>query len=132
MNRQSKNFLLYVALLLLTHGMRVVVSGSDVIGYKTFLHYLIVLFPLIIVPLVFSIKIQTWQDFVVYLLVTIIVWQLAFVLEDWVEGRLSDPLWLSDREGTWSFELFRRCIIPTLLISVGALLGRLKRTSRLP
>lgn len=132
MNRQSKHFLLYVALLVLTHGAGVAVSELDVIGYKTFLYYFIVLCPLIIVPLVFSFKIQSWQQFVVYLLVTIIVWQLSFILDDWVMGRLSNPLWLRDKAGTWSFEILQRCIVPVILISVGALIGQLKRTPRLP
>jgi len=132
MNRQSKHLLLYVALLVLTHVVGVALSGFDVIGYKTFLHYLLVFCPLIILPLVLSFTIQSWQQFVVYLLLTIIVWQLSFILDDWVMGRLSDPFWLRDKAGTWSFEILRRCIVPVTLISVGTLLSRLKRTPQLP
>ena len=132
MNRQSKRFLMYVALLVLTHAVGVSVSNLEVVGYKTLLYYLIVFFPLIIMPLGFSFKIQSWQQFIAYLSVTIIVWQLAFILDDWMMGRLGDPLWLRDKAGTWGAEIVRRCIAPVILISVGALISGSKKTPRFP
>lgn len=131
MNKHSKHLLLYVVLLVLSHGVWVITSNLDFLGYGTLLHRLIVLCLLIIVPLVISLKIQSWRQFVVYLLVTIIVWQLSSIFDDWMTGRLSDPFWLKDKEGTWSFEILRRSIVPTIVLGVGALWGQSKRTPRL-
>ncbi|MGI9106707.1 MAG: hypothetical protein ACR2G4_10720 [Pyrinomonadaceae bacterium] len=132
MNRKAKHLLLYVALLAFTHGVGRALSYSPAIGYRTFLYYLVALCPLLIVPFVFGLMIRSWRQFVIYLLVTVIVWQVSFVLDDWVVGRLSDPLWLKDKAGTWSGEILGRCIMPIILISIGALMGQLKRTPRLP
>ena len=132
MKRQSKHLLLYIALLVLTHGAGVFVTSLDVVRYRSFLHYLLVLCPILIVPLAFGFMIRTWRQFVVYLLVTVIVWQVSLVLDDWASGRLSDPLWLEDKEGSWGVEILRRCIMPSILISVGALMRQLKRAPRLP
>lgn len=131
MNKQLRHFLLYCALLVLTHGLAVTIAELDVIGYESLLYYLILVCPLIVVPLVFSFKIQSFQQFAAYLLVTIIIWQLSFIFDDWMAGRLSDPLSLRDKKDTWGLEVFRRTIVPVMLISVGALLGQYKSTPRL-
>ena len=132
MNRPTKHLLLYVALLVLTHGLTFAVSYSYVVRYETFLYYVVGLVPIMLVPLAFGFRIRSWRQFVVYLLVTVVVWQVLFILDDWVLGRLSDPLWLKDKEGTWGIEILKRCLMPVILISVGALMGQLKRTPRLP
>jgi hypothetical protein len=132
MSRQTKTLLLYVALLVLSHGFAFVVFYSDVISYGTSLHYLLGLLALSIVPLVFSFRIHTWSQFGLYLLVTVVLWHVFLIFDDWMVGRLSDPLWLKDKEGTWGVELLGRSIMPVALISVGAMMGRWKGTPRLP
>lgn len=132
MAKQTKHLLLYVALLVLTHSVGALITSLDVVRYSSFLHYILVLCPILIVPLAFSFTLRSWRQFIVYLLVTVIVWQVSLVLDDWAEARLSDPLWLKDKESTWSVEMLRRCITPVILISVGALMGQLRRAPRLP
>ncbi len=130
MSKQTRLLLLYVMLLGLSHCVGRVASYW--VAYESFLFYLLAIFPLIIVPLLFGFKIRSWRQFTIYLLVSVIFWQLSFVMDDWMMGRLSDPLWLEDKAGTWSIEILSRCIPPVVLISVGTLMGRLKRTPRLP
>ena len=132
MTKQTKMLLLYVVLLVLTHSVGVLITSLDVVRYSSFLHYILVLCPILIVPLAFGLTLRSWRQFIVYLLVTVIVWQVSLVLDDWAGGRLSDPLWLKDKEGTWSVEILRRCIMPVILISVGGLMGKLRRAPRLP
>jgi hypothetical protein len=129
MSRQTRHFLLYIALLALTQCIGRVASYS--VGYESFSFYLFAVLPLIIVPLLFGFRIQSWRQFTIYFLVTVIVWQMSLVMDDWVMGRLGDPLWLEDKAGTWGVEILRRCVPPIILISAGALMGQLKRTPRL-
>ena len=132
MSRQTKTILLYVALLVLSHGLAFVVFYSGVIRYGTFLHYLLGLSALAIVPLAFGFRIHTWSQFGLYLLVTVVLWHVFLIFDDWMVGRLSDQLWLKDKEGTWVVELLGRSIMPVALIGVGAAMGQLRRTPRLP
>jgi len=129
MNRQTRHLLVYVALLVLSQLVGRAASYS--VTYESLLFYLVAILPLIIVPLLFGFKIESWQQFAAYLLVTVLVWQVSFVLDDWVMGRLSDPFWLKDKAGTWSVEILRRCVPPVVLIGIGALIGQFKRTPRL-
>ncbi len=130
MNIQTRQLAVYVALLVLSQIVGRVAAYA--VRYESFLFYLVAIFPLIIVPLVFGFKLTSWREFAVYLFVTVLVWQTAFVLDDWVMGRLSDPLWLKDKAGTWSVEILWRCAAPVMLIGTGVLLGQLKRMPRLP
>jgi hypothetical protein len=132
MKRQTKHLLLYAALLVLAHSIRVLIGSLDVVRYGSFPDYLLFLCPTLILSLVFGFMLSSRRQFAVYLLVTVIVWQVSFVLEDWAMGRLTDSLWLEDKEGTWGIEIFGRCIMPVALISVGALMGQLRRSPRLP
>jgi hypothetical protein len=132
MKIQTKHFLLYVVSLILIHGFILSISYYVAFGYDSFLNYLLVPCPLIIVTLVFSLKIQSLLQFVIYLVTTIIVWQISFILHDWMVGRLSDTLWLKDMEGNWTIEILRRCIMPVILVSVGWVTGKLLLKSRLP
>lgn len=85
MNRQTKHLLLYIVLLMLTHGIAlavIYVSGfmdfrNEFLNFlfgERFFHYSLGLFPLLLVPLVFGSKIRSWQEYGLYLLVTVIVW----------------------------------------------------------
>jgi hypothetical protein len=131
MKRQIKHLLLYVALLALTQGVAVILTSWDVLAQDSSLYYLLIFGPILIVPLVFGFMLRSWRQFLVYLSVTVLGWQLSFVAFDWMAGHLSDPLWLKDKEGAWGSEILGRCIMPAILISVGAIMGRLKRAPRL-
>jgi hypothetical protein len=131
MKRQTKQLLLYVALLVLTLGVAVLVPSWGGVNYVSFIYYLVVLAPLLIVPLVFGFMLRSWRQFVVYLSVTVLGWHLSFVALYWVLGRLSETLWLKYEEGTWGYEILKNCMMPVLLVSVGAIMGRLRRIHRL-
>ena len=142
MNRHTKHLLLYIVLLMLIHGFALAVFYFDFMGYRNeFLHFFfgerfllhfLGLFPLMLMPMVFGFMSRSWRQFIIYLLVTFMAWQMSSVLCDWLVGRLNDPLWLKDKEGAWSIEILKRSIMPVVLISVSALVGQLKRTPRLP
>ena len=126
MSRRTKHFPLYVTSLVLTHGMVAHVIYLDQHHNMVDLIYLAVTLAFI-VPLVFSFRVQSWQQHVASLLVTIAVWQASFVMRDWMAGRLSEPLWLAGKAGTWGSEILQRCIMPIVLVDAGALAGQLKK-----
>jgi hypothetical protein len=109
MKRQTKQLLWYVALLVLTLGVAVLIPSWR------FIYYFLVLFPLLIVPLAFGFMLRSWRQFLAYLSVTVLGWQLSFVALYWKMGRLSETLWLMYEEGTWGYEILKNCILPVLL-----------------
>jgi hypothetical protein len=125
MKRQTKQLLWYIALLALTLSVAVLIPSWR------FIYYFLVLFPLLIVPLAFGFMLRSWRQFLVYLSVTVLGWQLSFVALYWIQERLSETLWLMYEEGTWGYEILKNCILPVLLVSVGAIMGQLRRIHRL-
>jgi hypothetical protein len=91
----------------------------------------VVLVPLLVVPLAFGLMLRSWRQFLVYLAVTVLGWQLSFVALYWKMGHLSETLWLMHKEGTWGHEILKNCMMPLLLVSAGAIMGRLRRIRRL-
>lgn len=125
MKRETKQLLLYVALLVLTLGVAVLIPSWRLI------YYFLVLFPLLIVPLAFGFMLRSWRQYLVYLSVTVLGWQLSFVALYWIKERLSETLWLMYEEGTWGCELLKNCTMPVLLVSAGAIMGQVRRIHRL-
>jgi hypothetical protein len=86
---------------------------------------------LLVLTLSVAVLVPSWWQFLVYLSVTVLCWQLSFVALYWVQGRLGDTLWLMYEEGTWGYEILKNCMMPVLLVSVGAIMGRLRSIRRL-
>ncbi len=131
MKRETKHLLWYVALLVPALSLAVLVPPWGGANYTSFMYYLLVLPPILIMPLVFGLMLRSWRQFLIYLSVTVLGWQLSFVALYWMKGRLSETLWLEYQEGTLGYEILKNCIMPVLLVSAGAIMGWLRRIRRL-
>ncbi len=125
MKRESKQLLLYVALLVLTLSVAVLAPEWR------FIYYFLILFPLLAVPIAFGFMLRSWRQFLVYLSITVLCWQLSFVALYWMKGILGETLWLMYEQGTVGYGILKNCIMPVLLVSVGAIAGRLRMIRRL-
>jgi hypothetical protein len=96
-----------------------------------FIYYFLILFPILIVPLAFGFMLRTWRQFLMYLSITVLGWQLSFVALYWVKGRLGETVWLMYEGSTLGYEIFKNCMMPVLLVGAGAIMGRLRRTRSL-
>lgn len=85
---------------------------------------------LVIAPVAFGFSVRTWRQFFIFLLVTLIVWQLTPWVMDWLMDRLNNPDWWEDRADTWPREILLRGLYPLALASGGALLGRFRSAPR--
>ena len=82
------------------------------------------------VPVLFGIAILSWRQYLLEVAITISVWQMTSLVGDWIVGRLHDPFWMKDMEGRWSNKVLGLTVVPLILVSIGALLGQLRKLRR--
>jgi hypothetical protein len=121
----------YGLILVWTHGLAIFIFYREFFRPESSLSYLGV-FLLVIVPIGFGPKIRTWRQFGAYFLITLVAWQISPWVMDWAVARLSDQIWWKDRTGTWTVEILRRCLYPSILACAGALVGRPQNSPRHP
>jgi hypothetical protein len=130
MKRQAKHLLWYAALLVLTPGVAALAPPRDGVGLMSFMYHFLLIFPLLLVPLAFGFMLRSWRQYLVCLSAAVLGWQLSFVTLYRIKGRLSEALWLMYEAGTLGSGILRNCIMPALLVSIGAIVGwrlRLRR-----
>ena len=140
MKQQTKLVLIYVVVLVMVHSLAVGAIYLEHIGYRnsyllfffaeTSLRYAFIIVLPLLVPVLFGIAILSWRQYLLEVAITISVWQMTSLIGDWIVGRLRDPIWMKDMEGRWSSKILRLAVVPLILISIGALLGQLRKLRR--
>ena len=98
---------------------------------ETSLRYAFTIVPPLLVPVLFGIAILSWRQYFLEVAITIAVWQMTSLVADWLVGRLHDPVWMEDMEGRWTSKLLGLTVFPLVLVSIGALLGQLRKLCRI-
>jgi len=140
MKKQTKPVLIYVVVLVMVHSLAVGAIYLEHIGYRntyllfffdeTSLSYAFIIVPLLLVPVLFGIAILSWRQYLLEVAITISVWQMTSLIGDWIVGRLHDLFWMKDMEGRWSSKVLGLTVVPLILVSIGALLGQLRKLRR--
>jgi hypothetical protein len=134
MCKRSKRFLLFIVSIVLSHGIAFILLKTLVIPHIIPRHSLIwwlIAGPLILIPpVIFALKVESWQQFALYTIFLIVAWQFSTYLSDRAFARTMDLAYVIESQEPWLMKMLRGSILPLALISLGTFIGILKRRRR--
>jgi hypothetical protein len=126
-----RDYLLFVSSLVLVHGLDLLIAKVLLAPHlipPLWPWWFVV--PILGVPLVFGFKIRSWQQFVLYAVTTLIVWQVYLYTHNRIYYGVLDhygPAYPIESFAPMAARRIQESIFAIVPLGVGALLGMIKR-----